>query len=226
MNIAPPNPFHRLLPNFQRLYIFGAGGFGREVAWLAEQALGDSVELVFLVDQPEYMSDPINGIPVQLLSEINSSIEARFVIALGNPARRRIIESTCRQCDHLPTTLIHPRAEISQWVKIGNGSILCAGVIITTNVNIEPHVHINLDCTIGHDVSIGEFSTLSPGVHVSGNVQIGCSVFIGTGACIINGKPGSPLLIGNGAVIAAGACVTGSVDAGALVAGVPATRKR
>jgi acetyltransferase-like isoleucine patch superfamily enzyme len=83
-----------------------------------------------------------------------------------------------------------------------------------------------LDCTIGHDVVVGSYSTLSPGVHVSGNVRIGGNVFIGTGACIINGRASEPLTIGDGAVVAAGACVTRSVDPGAMVAGVPAIRKR
>ena len=95
-----------------------------------------------------------------------------------------------------------------------------------TNVSIGAHAHINIGCTVSHDVAIGEFSTLSPGVHVSGHVQIGRDVFIGTGASIINGRAGNPLVIGDGAVVAAGACVTQPVEAGALVAGVPAIRKQ
>ena len=34
------NPFHQSNPGFARLYIFGAAGSGREVAWLAEQCWG------------------------------------------------------------------------------------------------------------------------------------------------------------------------------------------
>lgn len=85
---------------------------------------------------------------------------------------------------------------------------------------------INLSCTISHDVSIGDYSVLSPGVNVAGHVHIGREVFVGTNVCFINGNANKPLVIGDGAVIAAGACVTRDVPAGAMVAGVPAERKR
>lgn len=115
---------------------------------------------------------------------------------------------------------------MSRWVDIGDGVVICAGNIVTTNVNLGKHVHVNLGCTIGHQASIGDFTTLSPGVHVSGNVRIGRGVFVGTGATIINGTASEPLSIGDGAIVAAGACVTKPVESGALVAGVPAVRKR
>ncbi len=50
--------------------------------------------------------------------------------------------------------------------------------------------------------------------------------YIGAGASILNSSRDSPLVIGAGAVVAAGACVTRPVEAGAMVAGVPAVRKR
>jgi sugar O-acyltransferase (sialic acid O-acetyltransferase NeuD family) len=145
---------------------------------------------------------------------------------VGDPEQRIRIVGRAESLGMAAATLVHPRVEASRWLEIGPGSILCAGVIATTNIVIGAHVHINLDCTIGHDVVIGDYATLSPGVHVSGNVTIGKRVFIGTGATIINGSATSPLSIGDGAVIAAGACVTKPVEPGALVAGVPAVRKR
>jgi sugar O-acyltransferase (sialic acid O-acetyltransferase NeuD family) len=213
---------------YARLLIFGAGGFGREVAWLAQQCRGARTDIVFGVDQPRYLSEAVNGIPVRLLADFapDSGDQLAYVIALGDPAQRRRAAGLCEALGLQPATLVHPRVEASRWIEIGGGSILCAGVIATTNIVIGAHVHINLDCTIGHDVVIGDYATLSPGVHVSGNVTIGSGAFIGTGAVIINGGSDSPLSIGAGAVVAAGACVTKPVEPGAMVAGVPAIRKR
>ena len=224
--MTPSNPHFRANPDFRRLLIFGAGGSGREVAWLAEQSWGNSIEIVFLVDQQKYLSKPINGIAVRLLAQVEPSDDTRYFAAIGDPGDRRRVVSNCEACGLSATALLHPRAEISSRVELGSGTLVGAGCVVTTNVAIGRHVHINVSCSISHDVRIGDFSTLSPGVHVSGHVHIGENVFLGTGATIINGNAGNPLVIGDGAVIAAGACVTRTVPPGAMVAGVPAIQKR
>lgn len=213
-------------PDFDHLLIFGAGGFGREVAWLARQALGASVTIEFVVDRPEYLSGAVSGLPVRLLSDCVASPRQRYVVALGDPIQRQRVVAACDALGLLATRLVHPRVEASDSVALGEGSLICAGSILTVDIDIGAHVQVNLGCTLGHDVVVGSYSTLAPGVHVSGNVVIGEGVFIGTGANIINGRAGNPLTIGDGAVVAAGACVTGSVDPGSLVAGVPAAKKR
>jgi len=210
----------------ERLYIFGAGGFGREVAWLAEECWGTATRLTFLVDRPQYVTPPVNDIPVELFADAQLDSGAAYVVALGDPEARRAAVATCDASGLAAATLIHPRVEHSRWVDFGEGSLTCAGVILTTNIRVGEHVHVNLDCTIGHDASLGAFATLSPGVHVSGHVSIGERVFVGTGATIINGSSSERLTIGDGAIIAAGACVTKPVEPGALVAGVPAVRKK
>jgi len=223
--MMPSHPLHDPTPDFGRLYIFGAGGFGREVAWLAEQAWGERVELRLVVDHSRYLTAPVNGIPVSLLSELPPRDDARFVVALGDPSQRRSAVAALIAAGHRPATLVHPRVEASRFVELGAGTVVCARSTITCNVSTGEHVQINLACTIGHDVILGDYATLSPGVNVSGCVRVGRDVFIGTNACIINGKPDRPLSIGDGAVIAAGACVTRDVPANSLVAGVPAVVK-
>lgn len=220
------NPFFSSAADFRRLYIFGAGGSGREVDWLAEQSWGGDVERIFLVDQLKYLRSAINNIPVQLLQNAEVKPDYRFTIALGDCGQRRKAAHACLDRGLLPITIVHPRAEISHWISLDEGVVICAGAVVSVNVTLGAYVHVNVGCTISHDVSIGEFTTMSPGVHIAGHVQIGRDVFIGTGASIINGQTDSPLIIGNGAVVAAGACVTQAVEPGAMVAGVPAVRKR
>jgi UDP-3-O-[3-hydroxymyristoyl] glucosamine N-acyltransferase len=117
---------------------------------------------------------------------------------------------------------VHPDTQRSRWVEIGEGTVICAGNILTTNIELGRHVQVNLGCTVGHDVVMGDFTTLSPGVHVSGHVHFGRRVFVGTGAVILNGSPDAPLVIGDDAVIGGAACVTRSVEPGTMVVGVPA----
>ena len=120
------------------------------------------------------------------------------------------------------TALVHPRLEMSRWVDLGEGAVLCAGNILTTNIRFGVGVQVNLDCTIGHDSILDDYVTLAPGVHISGCVHLGKRVYVGTGAVIINGTGVQPLVIGEDAVIGAGACVTKSIGPGVTAVGVPA----
>lgn len=219
------NPFHLEQPDFSLLYIVGAGGHGRELAWLARQCWGDRVNIVHLVDHPDYLVNEANGHPVRLLASASTGDHVRYVVGIGDIAARRRLAGECARRGLRATSLVHPRVEASASVRIAEGAVIAAGSVVTTNVRIGLHAVINIGCTISHDVMIGDFATLSPGVHVSGHVSIGPGVFIGAGACIINGRGGSPLVIGEGATVAAGACVTFDVEPSAMVAGVPATRR-
>ena len=220
------NCLHDPNPDFERLYVFGAGGHGREIRWLVEQCWGFRVSVEFLVDRPEYLVDAIDGCRVSLLKDMPFPAGARYTVALGNSTDRERAALQCEARGMVAASLAHPRVESSRMVRFGPGCVVCAGSILTTNIQLGAHVHINVHCSISHDVTIGDFTTLSPGVHVSGNVTLGRHVFLGTGATIVNGRPGKPLEIGDGAIIAAGACVTGPVAQGTLVAGVPAIQKR
>lgn len=212
--------------NFQRLYIFGAGGHGREIAWLAQEIWPKELEIMFLVDDAKYLCPPVNGIPVRLLDGESMDEDSKYVIAIGDPTSRRRIAEKCDARNMRATILIHPRVEMSRLSAVEDGAVICAGNVITTNIKIGQHSHVNVSCTLSHDVILEEFVTLSPGVRVAGNVHIGRDVLVGIGANIINGTGDVPLVIGDGAIVAAGACVTHSVEPGALMAGVPAVKKR
>lgn len=213
-------------PDLDRLLIFGAGGHGREAAWLARDCWGESLGIEFVVDRAEYLVTEVNQIPVRLLDERTAARATHYLAAIGDPGGRRRAAEACEALGLRAASLVHPRVEASRSVTLGGGSMICAGSILTVNINVGRHVHINVGCTVSHDAVIGDFSTLSPGVNIAGHVRVGNGVFIGTGACIINGSADHPLTIGDGAVVAAGACVTRSVEPGSMVAGVPAVRKR
>lgn len=216
------------MANQKRIAIFGAGGFAREVAWLLS-----SYEKSHAYDVVGYIEDgaddgrEVNGKPVMSWQSFcDQPRDTLVALGVGDPEFRRRIVERCAEAGFSFATLVHQSVEMSEFVEIGAGSIVCCGSILTVNIKIEQHVHINLDCTIGHDVYIDEFTTLAPGVHVSGNVHIGKSVYIGTGATIINGLSGDPLVIADGTVIGGGACVTKSTEPLGLYAGVPAKFKK
>jgi len=212
------NPLDRI-----KIAIYGAGGSAREVAWLFDSCKDQYQVVCFIDDQASQQGSLLNGIPVMQLSESWRIFpDAKVIGGIGSPASREVVINKARDIGYDFETIIHPNVEISEWVTIGEGVVICAGCIITTNIILGDHVQINLDCTIAHDVVIGDYATLAPGVHISGNVHLGKGAYIGTGANIINGVENKPLVIGNDSTVGAGACVIKDVPDGDTVAGVPA----
>jgi len=210
----------------RELLIFGAGGFGREVASWAERAHWQErpFELVGFIDDAA-AGQVLNGWPVLSLADAAAGYPDAGVLAtVGDPAvRERVISRAAQAGLAVTAPVIHPNVEYDHdYVQIADGVVICAGSILTVNIEVHEHAQINLGCTIGHDAVIGPYATLSPGVHISGNVTLEPHAFLGTGAVTVNGHPGRPLTIGSGAVVGAGAVVTKDIASGATVTGVPA----
>lgn len=211
------------------LYIIGAGGFGREVAWLVERIneenpvweikgfLDDDIDKIgFFEDEYRVVGT------VDSVFDISSDIYVVCAIGSAN-IRMQVIERIRNaQNSHIHfASLIDPSTILSKRVDIGEGVIICAGCILTVDINIGKHVIINLDSTIGHDVVINDFVTIYPGVHVSGMVKIGQGAEIGTGTQIIQGKS-----ISNGSIIGAGATVISDIKESGTYVGIPARKVR
>jgi sugar O-acyltransferase (sialic acid O-acetyltransferase NeuD family) len=206
----------------KRLYIAGAGGFGREVAAWARDfcaATGDHELAGFLDDN----RGALNGVPsdLRVVGSVDSqrfeSSDHVFVAICEPRVKMQIVEKLQGRVQF--ATIIHPTAVIGSHCRIGVGSILCPGVALTTNVTIGEHVHLNLSVSVGHDSQIGSFSTLNSHVDVTGAVIIEESVFMGSHAVVLpRGHVGAFSRVGAGSV------VLRHVSSGDTVLGVPAHR--
>ncbi|HEV7229271.1 acetyltransferase [Brevundimonas sp.] len=206
-----------------RIAIVGTGGLGREVAALAvEQVrdqLGDVSDAVVFVPKNPADDAPVAGFPTRALADIED--DQALVVAVGDPeVRRRIVEEEAagRRFGSVMADTARRRGRS----EIGEGAVLCDGVVITDDVRIGRHFLANPHACVMHDCTIGDFVTLAPGATVNGNVEIGDGAYVGAGAVIKQGAPGRPRRIGAGAVIGMGAVVTRDVAPGETVVGNPA----
>lgn len=205
------------------LIIFGASGFGREVAWVVERINKNNPTwnlLGFIDDDDSIQDSSINGYKVLGKTEVAKEYpDVFFVCAVGaSMIREKIIKNLKSVNPNIKfATLIDPSVELSDFVTIGEGTIICAHTIITVNINIGKHVIINLDCTIGHDAILNDYVTLYPSVNVSGITNIGYAVELGTGMQIIQGKS-----IGNYSIVGAGAVVVNDLPEKCTAVGCPA----
>lgn len=203
--------------------IYGAGGFGREVACLvnAINEITPTWNLIGFFDDGFLKNSIVNGIPVLGgIKDVNDwKKNLSLVLAIGSPRIKKMIFTQIDNCFISYPTLVHPSVLIgdSRFVKIGRGCIICARVIITVNVKIDDFVTLNLDCTVGHDSNIGKYTSFMPTVNLSGEVDVGEEVYIGTGAKVIN-----RLNIGVGTIVGAGAVVSKSLPPNCTAVGIPA----
>lgn len=211
------------MSNLKPLYVMGAGGFGREVAWLIEKINARTLTWNFkgFIDDDESLwGTEIGGYKVfGGCSYIQKQKEDLWIsIAVGNSkVRKRCFQKIKALPNIHYATLINPDVAISGRVKIGEGTIICAGVIITIDITIGKYNIINLDCTVGHDAVLEDFVTLNPNVNISGAVRIGKCSEIGVGTQIIQG-----ISIGSGVTIGAGSCVFRDVEDNVIALGNPA----
>lgn len=211
----------------KKLYIIGSGGFGREVLWLVERVnnLSKIWKIQGFIDDDKSLCGTIkNNYKVlgncDYLGNLNE--EVYVVISIGSPKiKEKIVNKLSKFSNVRFATLIDPSVLCSEQIKIGEGSIICAGTIITVNIEIGKHVIINLDCTIGHDAVIEDYATILPSVNLSGNTITKKYATLGTGTQVIQG-----ITIGENAIVGAGTVVIRDIEDNVTAVGNPARIRR
>ncbi|MBD3947184.1 acetyltransferase [Nocardioides ganghwensis] len=209
------------------IVIVGAGGFGREVIDVVDainaQAAAPEWEIVGVVDDSpteinlkhlERRGTPFLGGTEKPFSWPEP---VYYVVGIGNPRVRRLIADRYDAAHLKAATLVHPAVTQGFDVRIGAGSVVCAGVRLTTNISLGRHVHLNLNVTVGHDTTLEDFVSVNPLASISGDCVIEDDVLVGVAGVVLNG-----LTVGRGATVGGSACVVRDVTPGLVVKGVPA----
>jgi sugar O-acyltransferase, sialic acid O-acetyltransferase neuD family len=203
----------------KKIVIIGASGFAKEVAWLIEEINSYKSEweiLGFVDDNYKNFPEYVNG--YRVLGDIDYikqlSNDVFCVIGIGNGKIREKIAKKIG--DRKFAILVHPNTKISSTNLIEEGAIICSGTILTVNIHIKKHCIINLDCTIGHGVILGEYITVLPSTNISGDVKIEKYTTLGTGTKVIQG-----ITVGKNAMIGAGTVVIRDIENNCTVVGNP-----
>ncbi len=209
------------------IVVIGAGGFGRETLDVIEAVNADAGAprwrvLGVVDDAPAAIHlERLAARGYRHLGGIDAAahvLSAAFVVvAIGAPAVRSHIAARLDATGGAPATLVHPRAVLGSQVTVGAGSVVCAGVQISTNVRLGRRVHLNPGAIVGHDTVLEDDVSVNPGAVLSGEVRVSERTLVGAGAVVLQG-----LRVGADAVIGAAACVTRDVADGVVVKGVPA----
>ena len=210
----------------ERVVVVGASGFGRESLDVLEamKADGARIEVAGVIDDApsEINLQRLRERDVEYLGTIDEWLDRRepgevFVLGIGSPKVRRMLVQKLEDNGATPFTAIHPSASFGTRVVIGEGAVVCSGSVISTNVRMGRHVHINPNVTVGHDSALDDFVSVNPGAVVSGDVRLARGVLVGAAATVLQ-----QLSVAQDTVVGAGALVTKDVPSSVIVKGVPA----
>ena len=202
------------------LGIIGAGGLGREVAWLVADINRQKREWDFIgfVDDGVQGQTP-EGYPVLGTLDYFFELSSHpwVVVAIADSQVRKAITQRLHTQGINIATLIHPSVSMSDFVQVGIGSIICSGAVITTNVTLGKASIVNPNCFIGHDTALEDFVSLMPGSNLAGEVKVEEGCYFGLNSCVINRTN-----IGKWSIIGAGATVISDIPDYSVAVGVPA----
>ncbi len=200
------------------LWVLGAGGHAKCVI---DAALAEGKYRIagVLDDHPGLGWGSVLGLPIR--GPISAESVARFeieaaVIAVGSNAARAEIARRFR--GRLTwATVVHPGATLGRSTRVGEGTVILAGVVVQPDGSIGDHAILNSNATLGHDATIGDFAHVAPGVAIAGCVRVGAGTLLGVGSRVVPG-----LTIGAWATVGAGSVVLRDVPGRTTVVGVPA----
>lgn len=206
------------------IVIIGTGGCARELQWLlldndrlSED--GDRWNIRGFVEPAAKEGDTVNGLPV--LSEEWLFQQKGLCVALGigevKTREKVVAKLTENGTDLIFPAIISKRAAVSEFSRIEEGCVICAGAVVSCNVELGAFSMVNFGSVVAHDSRIGRFCQINPGTNISGGVTLEDSVQIGTGVKIIPG-----ISVGSHAVLGAGSVVLKNISPNSTVFGNPA----
>ena len=204
------------------LYIYCAGGFGKESVDLADRInlVEKRWDEICFIDDDASLGNSAYGKPLftfeQVISE-NSPDSFEVSISNGEPCIRKTLYNKLKAHNINLATLIDKSAIISGTAKIGLGVTIPAFCFVSSSAEISNNVTLNTGTLVGHDVIIGENCVISSAVNIAGNCSIGSETYIGMGVQVMQGKT-----IGSGVIIGMGSVVHNDISDGLIALGNPA----
>ena len=203
--------------------IYGAGGFGREVACIinAINQVKPTWRLIGYFDDGRPIgTNNYYGNVIGNLESLNDYPEKLAVVmAIASPKTLEYLTQKMTRSNIYFPNIFAPNVLFFDETSIewGYGNVLGFGVRISCGVKFCNFNLLNGCVSIGHDVTIGNYNVIQPDTRISGETVIGDSNFFGIRSSVLQ-----RLNIGNNTRIGAGSVVMRNTKDGKLYFGNPA----
>ena len=206
------------------IVIYGAGGFGREIACLLMRI--NTIELTWnlvgFIDDGKNIGEKNDfGVVLGGIDTLNEwKTPLSVIFSIGKPQTvRNILEKINNPLIEFPNIFAPDVIMMDKdSLLLGKGNIFCTGCLVSCNVKIGNFNTFNDFVSIGHDTVIGNCNAFMTATRISGLVIIGDYNYFGVNSCMVQG-----IKIGNKITLAAGSALMRRTKDGYTYIGVPAS---
>lgn len=149
----------------------------------------------------------------------NTLIDVNFICSIGPGFGKERVEihELMKKNGLKPIVAIHETAFVAKNANILEGSQIYAKSAVCVDVHIKKACIINTSASVDHECVLEDGVTIGPGAHLAGLVRVEKYADIYTGAIVL-----PRILIGEGAIVGAGAVIRKDVPPYSVVVGNPA----
>lgn len=214
------------MAELKNIAIYGAGGFGREVACIINKinAIEPTWNLIGFFDDGVEKGKQIShfGLVLGNIDDLNAwDMPLAVVLAIGNPNIVKLLANKISNEKISFPNIIAPSVTFldRESVQMGKGNLILSNCLVSCDVKIGDFNIFNGFIPVGHDVEIGNYNVVMPSVNISGAVKIGDCNFFGVQSVVLQ-----CLKIGNDTRIGANSVIIRNTKDGNLYMGNPATK--
>lgn len=196
--------------------LVAASGLARETLESIRQT-GDHKVVGILDDNHRTHGQLLGGVPVLGGLELAAERTEKLLVCAGKGSARQGIVERLNVERTRYATHVHGSAVLGGSVKPGAGSIILAGCVATTDIQLGRHVVLMPNVVLTHDNVLGDYVTMAAGSALAGGVHVGNRAYIGTNATVRE-----HVRIGNSAVLGMASALLKDLPAHQVWAGNPA----
>lgn len=209
----------------KKLYIYCAGGFGKEVMDVARRYNANKKKwssINFLDDSSlDKIKYDANIYKFENFLATGAMLSGEVVIANGEPAVREKLCNLLISNGATLATLVDTSSIVAETSVIEPGVVITPLCSISSDAILKKNSSVNTMSIVGHDVEVGENSVISSMVNIGGASKIGRNCYIGMGALIKES-----VVIGDNVIIGMGSVVYSDIPDDVIALGNPARPMR
>ena len=191
----------------KKIAIYGAGGFGREVACMINSIneLEPTWDLVGFFDDNSATSKNKYGEILGNIDVLNNwATELSIIFSIANPlVLKELVSKIINPLIDFPN-IAAPNVNFldKETLQIGKGNLFFFGTRVSCDVKMGNFNLLNGFVSLGHDVQIGDYNILGPMVRISGTTVLKDYNFFGVQSIALQGiKIGSNTRVGANSVL-------------------------